>query len=179
MFPLLAQEHMTFKGIEMNCSVESFASKLSAKGFTRLGRIEEDNAIAMSGSFATYNNCTLYLVGAPNGKLVKVVVAFPQADSWRTLYNNYYSTIKNLLDIKYGKPAFSEEKWQSRIEPEDDNSKFGEVMMDRCNFDAEYDTTKGNIEFMIVGGMNGKSVTLIYYDSIGQDSAIESALEDL
>lgn len=102
-----AQEHMTFKGVPMDCDMETFASKLEVKGFTRIpfgkNHIGRD-MVALIGNFAGVDKCCIAIQGTPISKKVwRVGVLFPIEDSWVALKSRYES-LKNSYTKKYGKP---------------------------------------------------------------------------
>jgi len=171
-----AQEHLTFKGVEINGSLESFTQKLKAKGLTHL--MYNGNQTFLKGSFAGYDNCTIIASPNENGNVTKVMASFPAHSSWSTLYQNY-SSIRDLLTRKYGEPALNDEIWQGYSVPTDDNSRMYEVRMDRAKFVSAWNTPNGEIDLMIkyVGG--DCVVVLVYFDAAGQEAALQSAYDDL
>ena len=45
-------QHMKFMGIDMNCTISTFMSKLKGKGFTEDASSHQDNKVVMKGTFA-------------------------------------------------------------------------------------------------------------------------------
>ena len=173
---MMAEGHMKFKGVEIDGTPEEFVSKMKAKGFVYTGN--QDGIETMVGDFATYKNCVLYLTSLEN-KMVKVSVIFPdEADTWSLLYNKY-TTLKDLLTTKYGKPVIDKEEWQSYSRPRDDDSKLHELKMNRATIGARYELTEGSIEISLLSVQMQCCVILIYADAANQRSAIEKAMEDL
>ena len=50
-------EHMKFKGVPMEGTLQTFTSKLKAKGFMPIG--VQDGVSLLKGEFAGYKDCTL------------------------------------------------------------------------------------------------------------------------
>ena len=84
---LLAQEHLSFKGIPIEGSMTDFCQKLKAKGFTSIG--SENNITLFSGDF-TGRDATVGVTATDDGENVfAVVVIFDSSDEWNTLVNTY------------------------------------------------------------------------------------------
>ncbi|MBQ7951879.1 MAG: hypothetical protein IJ286_02060 [Alistipes sp.] len=102
-----AQEHMTFKGISMDCDIDTFATKLEAKEYMRVPFSTKDvgNAsVVLIGNFAGVDKCFIIVQGTPLSKKVwRVGVLFPIEDSWGALKSRYES-LKNSYTKKYSKP---------------------------------------------------------------------------
>ena len=75
--------HMKFKGVPMEGTLQSFTTKLKAKGFTPVGI--QDGVSLLKGEFAGYKNCTIGAVADKSGMICKVSVIFPEMDKWGDL----------------------------------------------------------------------------------------------
>ena len=103
---IMAQEHLSFKGIPIEGSMTAFCQKLKAKGFTSLGR--DNNITLFSGDF-TGRKATVGVTATDDGKNVfAVVVFFDPSGEWNTLVNTY-DYYKDLYTRKYGVPTISKE----------------------------------------------------------------------
>ncbi|MBQ2414720.1 MAG: hypothetical protein II315_07355 [Rikenellaceae bacterium] len=102
-----AQEHMTFKGIPMDCDMDTFASQLEEKGYIKIPfstKYIGDTMIVLVGKFAGVDKCFIAIQGTPISKIVwRVGVLFPIEDSWDTL-KRCYESLKESYTAKYGKP---------------------------------------------------------------------------
>lgn len=96
-------EHMKFKGIPMEGTLQSFTLKLKAKGYVPLGT--EDGVSVLKGEFAGYKNCHIYAVADKSGMICRVCVEFPKMDKWADL-ESCYSSYKDMLTEKYGGPKY-------------------------------------------------------------------------
>lgn len=173
-----AQEHLKFKGIPIDGTVNEFVAKLKQKGCTYIDSYE-GNAL-LKGDFATEKNCTI-LVAAPkaNCPLERVAVSCPNQETWSFLYNNY-TRLKDMLTTKYGEPASCEETFQSTLQPKDDSSKMHEVKMDRCRYVCVFNAGNGYIELAILNsGYSNCFVRLLYVDAANNNAAESKAMDDI
>jgi hypothetical protein len=171
-------EHMTFKGVPIDGTLDAFVLKMKQKGFTPF--VSENGMTALTGDFAAYKGCTLVVATLENKDLVsRIMVLFPETDSWPFLASNYFN-LKELLTEKYGKPSEIVEKFDSYSEPKDDNAKMNQVNMNRCKYYTTYETDNGSIELSIentdyLGGL----VSLKYSDNLNGEIIRAKALDDL
>ena len=173
-----AQEHLTFKGVPIDGTLDSYVANMRKAGFTFIG---EDDGIAMlQGDFAGYRNCTIGVVTLKSIDIVnRISVLFDSHQDWNSIYANYTS-LKEMLTKKYGRYADCVEKFEGYSQPRDDNDKMYELNMDRCKFYTIWKTDKGNIELEIIkGDFLGGLVRLSYWDAINTKSIQEKAMDDL
>ena len=68
--------HLTFMGIPITGTLESFAQKMEAKGFKK--KYSNKRIIGLEGEFAGYSGCKITVFKILNRNIVrKVVVSFP------------------------------------------------------------------------------------------------------
>lgn len=173
-----AQEHLTFKGVPIDGTLDTYVANMKKAGFTFIG---EDDGIAMlRGDFAGYRNCTIGVVTLKSIDIVnRISVLFDSHQDWNNIYVNY-SSLKEMLTTKYGKYADCVEKFEGYSQPRDDNGKMHELTMDRCKFYTIWETDKGSIELEIIKGNLGSGmVRLSYWDKINTMSVQEKAMDDL
>lgn len=73
--------HMKFKGIPMEGTLNSFVQKLKDKGFTYIGA--QDGMAILKGEFAATKGCTIGVARFEDRDQVNIVaVIFPEKDSW-------------------------------------------------------------------------------------------------
>lgn len=170
--------HLLFKGVPIDGTRDEFVQKMKQKGFNYLGTM--DDMAFLKGDFAAYKNCAVGVVTLKQTDLVnRVLVMFPECETWAGLANNYFS-LKEMLTEKYGKPTDELETFQGYSEPQDDNSRLHELMMDRCKYITTFSTPKGDIGLSI--GHNSTRdcrVVLIYIDKINDKVIQEKAMDDL
>lgn len=169
-------EHMKFKGIPMEGSLQSFTSKLRAKGFTPIGI--ENGVSLLKGEFAGYKDCTIGAVADKSGMICKVSVIFPEMDKWGDL-EQCYSNYKSMLTEKYGEPKECVEKFQSNYVKDDDNLKQLELKMDRCKYYSIFDGTNGEIQLRITHQKYTCHVILNYFDNANQEQLRKQIMDDL
>lgn len=169
--------HLTFKGVPIDGTRKTFVSNMQQKGFTLLGT--QEDVTLLSGDFAGYKNCTLGVTTLKNKDVVSTIgVIFPTCKDWASVENNY-SNLKSMLSEKYGEPARSVEEFQNRT-PRDDNDKYYELSMNRCNYASLFEVANGSIELLITHEtLSGAYVLLRYIDKINGDVVRQAAMDDL
>lgn len=171
-------EHLTFKGVPIDGTLNEYVSKMKQNGFTHL---ETENGMAiLNGDFAGYKDCHIGVSTLKQKDLVyKIGVIFPEQDTWSSLSSNYYY-IKELLTEKYGEPAEIVEKFDSYSQPQDDNSKMYEVGMNRCKYYTTFELDNGSIQLSIENeGFSTSFVLLAYFDKINSEIIRQKALDEL
>ena len=171
-------EHLLFKGVPIDGTLSEYVSKMEEADFTK---IKIDNGIAMlQGDFASYKDCIIGVATLDQKDLVsKITVIFPESSKWSTLSSNYFY-LKELLTEKYGEPSEIVEKFNTYIEPKDDNEKIHEVKMNRCKYYTNFELENGTIQLSIG---NDESLTcfvmLSYFDKINGQAIRQHAIDDL
>ena len=173
---LMAQEHLSFKGIPIEGTMTEFCQKLKAKGLTSIGR--ENDIALFSGDF-TGREATIGVISTDDGKNVfAVVVLFDPSGEWNTLANtyNYY---KDLYTRKYGKPTFSKENNPARS---DSNiALMAEVHEGTVVWGNAWNVTGGEIELSIEksSGIYEGMVRIRYRDSQNTEAKIQKDLDEI
>jgi len=170
--------HLTFKSVPIDGTLSEYVLNMTKNGFTHIGT--EDGIATLKGDFAAYKGCTVVVATMKQKDLVsKITVIFPECDTWSTLSSNYFS-LKEMLTEKYGKPSDSVEKFQTDLQPKDDNMKMYEVKLDRCKYSTAFESEKGSIQLSIEhDGVAQCFVMLAYYDKINGNSIRAKAIDDL
>lgn len=176
-FAQTESEHLTFKGIPIDGSLDSFVQKLKTQNLTYIG--EENGTAILTGEFAAYKDCTIGIVSLKQKDLVcKAAVIFPSCETWSSLSDNYF-TIKDMLSQKYGEPAVCVEEFQS-YGPDDDQMKMIYVKSDRCKYQTSFETSKGSIQLSISHqDYENCFVLLEYFDKINGEVVSNEAMDDL
>ena len=168
-------EHMKFKGIPMEGSLQTFTSKLKAKGYAPLGI--QDGVSLLKGEFAGYKDCTIGAVADKSGLICKVSVIFPTMEKWAEL-ERCYSNYKSMLTEKYGEPSVCMEEFQDKY-ADNDNSKLHEVKMDRCKYYCAFGTSNGEIDLEITHQSLNCYVMISYFDNANQEKLRKQIMDDL
>ena len=171
-------EHLTFKGVPINGTLNQYISKMKQNGFTQIGT--EDGIAILKGDFAGYKNCTVLVATLKQKDLVnRITVIFPEKDTWSYLVSDYF-TLKELLTEKYGEPSDCVEEFQGIVEPQDDSDKMYAVEFDKCRYWTTYEIEQGTIQVTIEhNGVISSFVMLTYQDKINNDIIRAEALKDL
>ncbi|MDE6569670.1 MAG: hypothetical protein K2K43_03495 [Alistipes sp.] len=173
---VMAQEHLSFKGIPIEGSMTAFCQKLKAKGFTFIG--QENNTSLFSGDF-TGRKATVGVAATDDGKNVFIVaVIFDASGEWNTLVNtyNYY---KDLYIRKYGEPTVSKENNPARSDS--NTALMAEVHEGTVVYGSAWEVTGGDIQLSIekAFGVYKGSVIIRYRDSQNVEAKIQKELEDI
>lgn len=170
-------EHLTFKGVPIDGTLNDFVTKMTQNGFTNSGT--ENGKAILYGDFAGYKDCVINVSTLKQKDLVNnIAVLFTKKDTWSTLSGNYFE-LKQLLTEKYGKPNEVEEKFESYSQPNDDNRKMYEVLVNRCKYFSIWQTDKGKIQLSIENNQGSSLVKLTYLDKINSDIIKAKAKDDL
>lgn len=171
-------DHLTFKGVPIDGTLDEYVSKMKKSGFSHLGT--EDGTAILNGDFAGYKNCHIGVSTLKQKDLVhKIAVIFPDKETWSTLSGNYFD-LKKMLTEKYGKPSDVVEKFDGYSQPKDDNSKMYEVKFDRCKYYSIWETENGEIQLSIEhNSVTSCFVRLGYFDRINSEKIKAKAIYDL
>lgn len=175
-----ASDHLTFKGVPIDGTLDEYVAKMKKSGFSHLGT--EDGTALLNGDFAGYKDCYVGVSTLKQKDLVyKIAVVFPDKDTWSALSGNYFN-LKNMLTEKYGKPSDAIEKFDvpSFKLPLDDNGKMHEVKFDNCKYYSIWETDKGEIQLSIEhNSVTSCFVRLAYFDKINSEKIKARAIDDL
>ena len=173
---LMAQEHLSFKGIPIEGSMTAFCQKLKAKGFTSIG--SENNLTLFTGDF-TGRNATVGVTATDDGKDVfAVVVLFDPSGEWNALVNTY-DYYKDLYTRKYGKPSISKEK--NPALSDSNTALMAEVHQGTVVYGSVWEVTGGDIQLSIEksSGVYKGMVMIRYRDSQNVETKIQNDLNDI
>ena len=173
---VMAQEHLSLKGIPSEGSMSEFFQKLKSKGFTSIG--QENNISLFTGDF-TGREATVGVTATDDGKNVfAVVVLFEPSGEWNTLVNTY-DYYKDLYTRKYGKPSISKEKNPSLTDS--NTALMAEVHQRTVVYGSAWEVTGGDIQLSIEksSGVYEGMVLIRYRDSQNVEAKIQSDLDDI
>ena len=173
---LMAQEHLSFKGIPIEGSMTAFCQKLKAKGFTSIG--SENNLTLFTGDF-TGRNATVGVTATDDGiDVFAVVVLFDPSGEWNALVNTY-DYYKDLYTRKYGKPSISKEK--NPALSDSNTALMAEVHQGTVVYGSAWEVTGGDIQLSIEksSGVYKGMVMIRYRDSQNVEAKIQNDLNDI
>lgn len=183
----IQNNHLKFKGVPINGTVNSFVQKLKQKGFKDFFSqklyqdfLKEKGGYLLKGPFASHNECIILVPkNASKDLAFGVYCVIAPFKRWDDLYNEYIM-MKRMLTEKYGEANESVEKWDGCPEPKDDNDRMFEVRMDRCKFSSVFVLNEGTIELRIEHNhFIGSMVSLTYRDAINLQILQQKVMEDL
>ena len=174
---LMAQQNMTFKGVEIDGPVDKFVEQLEAEGFVSMS--QENGVVVMKGDFAGYSDCEIAVISSEDDGVVDIVgVMFHEREEWPIIEEDY-NRLKEFLTMKYGRPYPVIEEFQGRTFDEN-KIKFGFLTSDRCKWISIFEMDRGRIElFMQQTDENKAAVILKYYDYKNTDVNPSSIINDL
>lgn len=173
---VMAQEHLSFKGIPIEGSMTTFCQKLKAKGLTKIGT--DNNVTLFTGDF-TGRQATIGVGATDDGKSVhSVVVFFDPNSEWNNLVNTY-DYYKELYTRKYGKPSAFQEN-----NPSSQNSNImlmHELTQGTVTYASAWEVTGGMIELSIekAGTYGDGMVVIKYRDAQNVEAKIKNDLDDI
>lgn len=173
---IMAQEHLSFKGIPIEGSMTAFCQKLKAKGFTSIGR--DNNLTLFTGDF-TGRNATVGVTATDDGKDVfAVIVLFDPSGEWNTLVSTY-DYYKDLYTRKYGKPTISKEK--NPAHSDSNTALMAAVHQGTVVYGSAWEVTGGDIQLSIEksSGVYEGMVMIRYRDSQNVETKIQNDLDDI
>lgn len=173
---IMAQEHLSFKGIPIEGSMTEFCQKLKFKGFTSIDR--ENNITLFSGDF-TGRQATVGVTATDDGKNVfAVVVLFDPSGEWNTLVNTY-DYYKDLYSRKYGKPTISKEN--NSVHLDSNTALMAEVHQGTVVYGSVWEVTGGDIQLSIEksSGVYEGMVMIRYRDFQNVEAKIQNDLDDI
>lgn len=175
-----ASEHLTFKSVPIDGTLKEFLVKMNSVGFDVLKIYPEEQIAILKGDFAGYKSCLVTVHTLKQKDIVsKIQVTFPKCETWSALSSNYFN-LKQLLTEKYGNPTRSIERWDSFVEPSDDDDRMFEVGSDNCKYATTFETDKGRIVVKIDHEARFRYfVTMQYIDSINSKIVRAKAIDDL
>ena len=168
--------HMKFKGIPIDGTLNSFVQKLKDKGYTFIG--QQDGMAILKGEFAATKGCTIGVARFFDRDQVNLVaVIFPEEETWSGITKSYY-TLKDMLTEKYGTPECVEQF--SDREPSSDFLKFHAILNDECHYVSEFSCENGKIQLtMSKQDYNSAAVILRYIDKANADETRKKVMDDL
>ena len=170
-------KHLTFKGIPITGTLESFAQKLVAKGFRKI--YSDKKAVVFEGEFAGYSGCEIYVHKVPNRNIVhKVAVVLPEKSSWARLEEEY-NKFKDMLTNKYGESPLHSETFKEGASTVNDDAKMLSLKEGNCDYWTQWEVDNGAILVYIssISDTYKGDIRLIYFDKIN-DALADKAKED-
>lgn len=171
-----AQEHLSFKGIPIEGSLNAFCQKLKSKGFVETD-ILDSNTRLFKGPF-TGRQVTVGIAATDDGQDVfSVIVFLPKSDEW----NNLVSTYRNFKDLyteKYGNPTTCEENTPSTYNSNSTNMY--DLSQGRVSYYCVFKVSGGVIRISIENAWRNKGqVTISYLDEQNADAKRQRDLDDI
>ena len=172
-------KHLTFKGIPITGTLESFAQKLVAKGFRKID--SDKTCVVFEGEFAGYSGCRICVCKNSNRNIVyQVAVDFPTEDSWARL-EKQYNQFKNVLTNKYGEPFGSSETFKEGASTFSDEAKMSSLKKGNCDYRTVWKVENGfiGVDIFPKSDTDDGYIRLFYFDKINSALAEKAKEDDL
>lgn len=173
--------HMKFKGIPFDISADEFVSRMKKQGYKYVEKLDS-HSIVMTGDFAGYSGCNIYITVLPDDVIGTVSVSFPYRDKWSYLQTTY-NNIKSMLIKKYGKPYSCTEEFDYYRQPTSEYDAMFLLKQDKYKYETKFFVEGGIINLQIshiyVEYKDYFYVSLMYYDMGNNDKSTKNAIDDL
>lgn len=176
---IMAQEHLTFKGVPINGTLKQYTAAMVKAGFKSEGTTSNGIAL-LTGDFAGYKGCIVGVSTLSSCDIVnRISVLFPEKDTWSTLLYDY-ENLKELLTVKYGEPDYNVERFTD-YHGNDSRLKMYAINDREIEWYTIFSTELGEIELTLVGGTHGHQarVRLSYTDKANSETVRQNVLDDL
>lgn len=173
--------HIKFKGISLGETPYNFASELERQGYTYVTKM--DDTYVLTGAFAGYSNCNLYITAAQYDNTVDHVgINFPNQTRWEYLLNTY-NNLKDMLTQKYGKPVSCIEKFNTSNTSTSEYKIMSLLKQDEFKYETLFFIEGGYVKLIIshlyVNYEHSFYVSLIYVDGASTITTNKRAIDDL
>ena len=173
-----SSEHLKFKGVPIDGTLNEYVSKMKQAGFQLVGT--DDGVALLEGEFAGYRGCLIAVSTLKSVNVVNTIgVVFPAREDWSSLEGDY-EHLKSMLTEKYGEPADVVEKFQGYGNPQTDQEKWINLITDNCTWYTIFETKNGDIQLSLEKGDYGEYFVLLkYFDKINTEAVRSAAMDDL
>ena len=179
---LYSQEHLKFKGVPINGSLDTFVETMKTKGYTL---VESRQGVAlMQGTFAGVKLCRIFIVST-NDVVWKVAAEFPSHDTWLEVKREY-NRLKDSFATKYGIKPESEERLPNDEDYYSDGlgmmALHGELEHEKALYSSYFRIPNGIAIITIKPDFRTSSclqVAIEYYDEVNTNSLDKSMIDDL
>lgn len=171
-----AQEHLSFKGVPIDGTLQEYIQKMYEKGF--ICKSKKNGIAEMYGDFAGFKSCMIRVSTLNDKDLVNTItVIFPQRKNWTELMTDY-NTLKTMLTEKYQKSSEVVEKFNRYVSS--DFSKMTALKSGEIEWYTDFKTDLGLIKLSIISmpTIEG-AVILKYFDNKNSKIIHDAAIEDL
>lgn len=170
------EEHLTFRGIEIDGPISEFKEKMVELGYT--SSVGDDQCIVFEGSFSGKEGCIICVLNSIlTENVYRVEVDFPAKEDWETLKKDYFF-YKELLTEKYGSPTTSYEMNLPEYKFEKIDEMKG-LIEGKCMYISIFETPLGAILLKIESDTRGVFIKIGYEDSINQKLHEKSRREEI
>lgn len=156
-------EHLLFRDVEINGTVNDVCSALSQLGYSAPIPIDGGSVI-VQGDFAGVANCELLVLRSRYEDYVwKIIVIMPENNNWYSLKSDY-ERFKEMFRKKYGKPDSYE--YFSEPYEEGDGYEHTALSVGKCSYISFFNVPLGTISLRI---SESGAISIAYEDKINAE----------
>ena len=163
------EEHMTFTGIPIDGTMESFSKILQEKGFRPAFEISDEYRDSsgfyatslLKGPFYDDPDCGVFIVDDKDlMRVYKIEVFFSPIYFWQSSYKKYKQLQSDLIE-KYGKPISAEETIFNNPYATNE-SRMQDLFEERSVINSTFKTSKGDIFLELSADKESFSLSITY-----------------
>lgn len=170
---IMAEGHMTFKGVEIDGKLPDVVKQLEGKGYTK---VSMENGIAMMLGTFTGQSVMLGVYTTPVTKTVsRITVIYPEGENSWTILSNQYEGLKERLTNKYGEPDEVIEKFDYPYSIT--NHPLMAFELEKATYRTHFKSGNGGVTLSIIHYQMVTAVCLLYWDK-ENEAKMNAELED-
>ena len=159
---MFSKEHLKFKGLEIDGSLDEFYKNLKNEIPDLNGHVLDFGAI-LKGTFAGTRGCIITIYPNSDNNVRDVTIQFPASDNWGMIKDEYEELCSNMT-LKYGEPMATSNDYLGPFK-EGDGREIDGVLQGQIKLCQVFGLTNGYIQVCIITPTN--------YDTIFPETARE------
>ena len=161
---LYSQEHLKFKGIPIDGTVDPFVRKLVDSGCQILIAGGKNESTFLKGEFVN-KQCTIAVAGTQKTNTVcSIIVFLPTETNWSNIKNDYLK-LKQQFQQKYG--IGESDEYFSEPYCDGDGREMRALELNKCTYKTLFFADEGTILFVINPSI--KAISICYGDRINME----------
>lgn len=173
-----AQEHMKFKGHDIDGTPTQLAEKLVKDGYKLINKYSSGE-VELKGVFSGYEG-TIIIEPNVNGIAQKVMVVYNVSNyPWKSLKARF-NTLEEGLTKKYGEPATSRKDMDEILYYDGSGYEMQGFRLGKNDYTSAWVNEQGMIGMMIMATTDGAVfLSLWYQDMINTEASSQAEYDDL
>ena len=168
---MFSKEHLKFKGLEIDGSLDEFFKNLK-KEIPDLDGYVLDFAAIFKGTFAGTRGCIFVISPNSDNNVKDVMIQFPASDNWGMIKKEYEELCSNMT-LKYGEPMATSNDY---LEPyiEGDGKEINGIIQGQIKLCQVFGLTNGYIQVCI---MKATSYDYVFPETAREGNNIAVAID--